>query len=203
MSVQTATTQTFPGIRRLPVQVEPAQALTTESLALRPLGYSDESVFIEALNRSRLPLRRWIPLEKAGESSADYFHCQIQKAVQGDKAQTACRRAIFLNGSTFVGMVNIIKIDRGMEWIAEANWWIDSAHAGKGLGTQALQAMMDHALADMPIGLGLHKVRAMICLDNPGSVRLAEKLGFKNTGKTDLLEVNNALIMHHEFTRWA
>ena len=185
--------------RRPPVEVETNPGLTANGITLRPLGYADESAFIEALNRSRLPLRRWIPLEKTGESPTDYFHRQLQKTIQGDKSGTACRRAIFLSDNTFAGMVNIIKIERGMEWTAEANWWIDSACAGKGLATQALQLLLDHAMADMPIGLGLHQIRAMICLDNPGSVRVAEKLGFKNSGNTDLLEVNNAFITHHEF----
>lgn len=189
--------------RRAPVQVETIQGLTSESLTLRPLGYADQAAFIEALNRSRLPLRRWIPLEKTGESPTDYFHRQITKTIQGDKAESSCRRAIFLDDNTFAGMVNIIKIERGLEWTAEANWWIDSALAGQGIATKAVQTLLDHALADMPMGLGLHAIRAMICLDNPGSVRLAEKLGFSNTGYKDLLEINDALVMHHEFIRSA
>lgn len=199
MSVQAATINTT---RRSPVEVESNQGLRCDSLLLRPLGYADESVFVEALERSREPLRRWIPLESNGESTSDYFHQQVQKALEGDSSNTACRRAIFLDDNTFVGMVNIIKIERGMQWTAEANWWIDSAHAGKGLGTKALEALLDHAFAEMPMGLGLHQLRAMICLDNPASVRVAEKLGFKDTGTTDLLEINKALVMHHEFTRW-
>lgn len=200
MRVHTATINTS---RRSPVEVESNRGLRIDSLVLRPLGYADESIFVEALERSREPMRRWIPLESKVESTSDYFHHQVQKAIEGDKTNTACRRAIFLEDNTFVGMVNIIKIERGMEWTAEANWWIDSAHAGKGLGTKALETLLDHAFADMPIGLGLHQVRAMICLDNPASVRVAEKLGFKNSGTTDLLEINKALVMHHEFTRWS
>ncbi len=200
MSVHIAKSSTN---RRSPVEVESNQGLRCDSLLLRPLGYADEPAFLEALERSREPLRRWIPLEGKNESAGDYFHHQVQKAIEGDSTNTACRRAIFLNDNTFVGMVNIIKIERGMEWTAEANWWIDSQHAGKGLGTKALEALLDHAFAEMPMGLGLHQLRAMICLDNPASVRIAEKLGFKNSGTTDLLEINKALVMHHEFTRWS
>ena len=200
MSVILATSQQT---RRPPVEVATDQGLSANGLILRPLGYSDEAAFIKALNRSRLPLRRWIPLESQGDSASDYFHHQVIKAIQGDKSNTACRRAIFLDDNTFVGMVNLIKIERGMEWTAEVNYWIDNAHAGKGLATKALEAILDHAFANIPIGLGLHKVRAQICLDNPGSVRVAEKLGFTNSGYKDLLEVNDALIMHNEFTRSA
>jgi len=198
MSIILATSQTT---RRPPIEVEIDQGLSAIGLTLRPLGYADRAAFTEALNRSRLPLRRWIPLEKAGETPADYFHRQLQRTIKGDQSGTACRRAIFLSDNTFAGMVNIIKIERGMEWTAELNYWIDSAHAGKGLATKALETLLDHTFADMPMGLGLHQVRAMICLDNPGSVRVAEKLGFNNSGYKDLLEVNSALIMHHEFTR--
>ncbi|MFK7759137.1 MAG: GNAT family N-acetyltransferase [Phycisphaerales bacterium] len=198
MSVHIATTQTT---KRSPVEFESNQGLRSDSLILRPLGFADESAFIQAIERSREPLRRWIPLESQDESTSAYFHRQVKKAVEGDRSKTACRRAIFLGDNTFVGMVNIIKIERGMEWAAEANWWIDSSHAGKGLASQAIEALMDHAFAEMPLGLGLHKVRAMICLDNPASVRVAQKQGFKNSQQTDLLEVNDAMVMHHEFVR--
>ncbi len=203
MSVQTATTQSSYTTRKAPVEFESNQGLRTDELMLRPLGFADEAVFVEALDRSRLPLRKWIPLESKEQSTSEFFQSQVQKAIEGDQSNTACRRAIFLNDNTFVGMVNLIKIERGMEWTAEVNYWIDSKHAGKGLATKALQAMLDHAFAHMPIGLGLHQVRAQICLDNPSSVRVAQKLGFKNSGHTDLLEINDALIMHHEFTRSA
>ena len=200
MSLQVTTSQ---ATRRAPIEFESNQGLRTDSLMLRPLGYADETAFNEALERSREPLRRWIPLEVQGQSASDYFQHQVQKAIEGDKSNTACRRAVFLNDNTFVGMVNLIKIERGMEWTAEVNYWIDTTHAGKGLATKAIEAILDHAFADMPMGLGLHKVRAQICLDNHASVRVAEKLGFTNSGQTDLLEVNNALIMHHEFSRTA
>lgn len=203
MTTQIATSQSRGTTRRLPVEFESNQGLRTDELILRPLGFADETAFTKALNRSRLPLRKWIPLESKGQSTSDFFQTQVQKAIEGDHSKSACRRAIFLNDNTFVGMVNLIKIERGMEWTAEVNYWIDNAQAGKGLATKALEAMFDHAFADMPMGLGLHQVRAQICLDNPGSVRVAEKLGFKNSGHKDLLEINNAMIMHHEFTRSA
>ena len=191
--------RTFQLMRRKPVFVEPKLELSTDQITMRPLGCADESVFIEALNRSRSDLRRWIPLEAEGESPSEFFHSQLQRTLQGDKSQASFRRAVFLNDSTFVGMFNLIKIDRGLEWTAEVNCWLDSAIAGKGVGTLALQTIIDHALTDMPVGLGLHKVRAMICLDNTASERMVKRLGFSMTGNTDLLKVNNALVMHNEF----
>ena len=191
--------RTFQLMRRKPVYVEPALELSTDLVTLRPLGYADESTFIESLNRSRSDLRRWIPLESKNQSSSDLFQDLVQRTIQGDLKQTSFRRAIFLNDSTFAGMVNLIKINRGLEWTAEVNWWIDSALVGRGIGSIALQTLIDHALTDMPLGLGLHKVRAMICLDNHASVRMAERLGFSNSGQSDLLRINDALVNHHEF----
>ncbi len=191
--------RTFQLMRRKPVCIEPRLELSTNQITMRPLGYADESVFIEALNRSRSELRRWIPLEADGESPSDFFHSQLQKTIQGDKSQSSFRRAVFLDDTSFVGMFNLIKIDRGLEWAAEVNCWIDSTVAGKGVGTLALQTIIDHALTDMPVGLGLHKVRAMICLDNTASERMVQRLGFSKTGNTDLLKINHALVMHNEF----
>jgi len=124
---------------------------------------------------------------------------------------TAWRRGAFLDDSQehgelagrFVGIFNLIKIERGLEWTCEANWWVDDQLAGQGLASEAVQGMLDYAHADHPNGLGLHRVRAMICADNPASVRIAQKCGFIKTGTHDLLEINKALVTHDEFERFA
>ncbi len=120
---------------------------------------------------------------------------------------TAWRRAAFLetgpDAGRFVGMFNLIKIERGLEWTAEANWWVDADLAGQGLATEGVQAMIDFALAEHPAGLGLHRVRAQICRDNLASVRIAQKCGLTRNGAHDLLEINKALIAHDEYECWA
>lgn len=181
--------------------IEPMREPSTDRVYMRPLVRSDRAVVIEAIERSRESLRRWIPLEAQGETVHDYFDRLVEMGARGDQAGTAQRRAVFTHDDTFVGVVNLIKITRGLEWSAEVLAWFDAESRGQGLGTHAIGAMVDYACADLPIGLGLHKVLAHICVDNTASLTVATRLGFVPTGRSDVFEINGALLRHHEFVR--
>jgi RimJ/RimL family protein N-acetyltransferase len=131
----------------------------------------------------------------------------MTRARVQDIEGVAWRRAAFIehgeHAGRFLGMFNLIKIQRGLEWSCEANWWLDSRLTGQGFGSEAAQGVIDFALAEHPTGLGMHLVRGYICRDNPVSVHIAQKCGFRATGNRDLLEINKALIQHDEFECWA
>ncbi len=194
-------------INRRPVEVLPKPELTTQRLVFRLLMPSDEASFIDAINQDRSNLRRWIPLTHEQESDAHFFNRAMTKARVQDIEGVAWRRAAFIesgpDAGRFVGVFNLIKIERGLEWTSEANWWVDARFSGQGFASEAVQGMIDFALAEHPVGLGLHRVRAQICADNPGSVRIAHKCGFAKNGNRDLLEINKALVTHDEYECWA
>jgi len=196
-------TATSPRTARRRVGVEPHADLSTDRVVLRPLGYADRGAFLDAFERSRTGLRRWFPIERSGETPGAYFERLVDLGVRGDRDGSSCRRGVFTHAGALAGMVNLIKIDRGMSWSAEINVWIDAQRAGQGLGADAAGAMVEHALKDLPIGLGLHEVRAFVCLDNGPSVRLFERLGFARTGATEMLDINDALVRHHLLVRRA
>ena len=194
-------------INRRPVEVLPKPDLATQRLVFRILLPNDEVPFIDAINQDRSNLRRWIPLTHEHESDTHFFKRTMTKARVQDIEGVAWRRAAFLDSGPdagrFVGLFNLIKIERGLEWSCEVNWWIDQRLSGQGLASEAVQGMIDFGLAEHPIGLGLHRVRAQICADNPASVRIAEKCGFAKNGGRDLLEINQALVSHDEYECWA
>tara|TARA_R110002072_G_scaffold42064_10_gene117945 strand:+ start:88585 stop:89229 length:645 start_codon:yes stop_codon:yes gene_type:complete len=194
-------------INRRPVEVLPKPELSTQRLVFRMLMPNDEPGFVEAVNQGRSNLRRWIPLTRAGESDAHFFERTMTKARVQDIAGVAWRRAAFIasgaDAGRFVGLFNLIKIERGLEWTCEANWWVDARLSGQGLASEGVQGMVDFATAEYPSGLGIHRVRAQICKDNPGSVRVAQKCGFSPNGLRDALEINKAIVMHDEYECWA
>jgi len=194
-------------INRRPVEVLPKPDLTTQRLTFRMLLPNDEASFIHAINNDRSDLRRWIPLNHENESDSHFFRRTMTKARLESIEGTSWRRAAFIDqgpdAGRFVGMFNLIKIERGLEWTCEVNWWIDADLAGQGFGSEAAQGVIDFAFAEHPVGLGLHRVRGQICADNPASVRVAQRCGFARNGRHDLLEINQALIAHDEFEVWA
>jgi ribosomal-protein-alanine N-acetyltransferase len=85
---------------------------------------------------------------------------------------------VFLHDGTLVGEMNLSGIQRGPFQNAYIGYWIDSAHAGKGLTPEALVLMIRFAFEN----LGLHRVQVAIVPRNKSSRRVAEKLGLREEG---------------------
>ncbi len=178
MTALTVTTQTAAsGV----MPVRPVEVLAPEGvvLVLRTLVDSDREEFIRHLHASRWHLRRWFPTAERGETEDAYFDRQVRRAAEGNADGSAWRRAAFDDAGRFVGVVNVNRIVRGLDWQADMCWWVSAKRAGRGLGTQIVRAAVEHALADLPQGLGLTKVHAGIHPKNKASVALAKRLGFK------------------------
>jgi ribosomal-protein-alanine N-acetyltransferase len=60
----------------------------------------------------------------------------------------------------------------------EIGYIIAPEHQGKGLGTEAVRALLEHCTG----ALGMHRVEALIQPDNTASIRLVERLGFRCEG---------------------
>ncbi|WP_216216385.1 GNAT family N-acetyltransferase [Amycolatopsis aidingensis] len=61
---------------------------------------------------------------------------------------------------------------------AEIGWFLDRAHGGRGLATEATALLLEHGLGT----LGLPAVWALVHEDNLASRKLAERLGFQDVG---------------------
>ncbi len=190
-------------INRRPVEVLPRPELTTRRLLFRMLYPSDAGAFIAALDRSRERLRRWIPINHEHESDEHFFQRTMARARREEVEGSGWRRGAFIDRGPqrgrFVGMFGLIKIERGLEWSCEANWWVDSALHGQGYCSEAARGVIGFALREHPLGLGVHRVRAYIGADNHASLAIASKCGFTPTGVRTLLRINKALVHHDEY----
>lgn len=165
-----------------PVRVPPPELIRTERLVLRPLLESDGDEFCRVLRESRTHLARFSKLHMPGESDEDLFRRQLALTAEGDQSTRACRRIALLSPGRIVGAFNLNAIRRGLVWEADANWWLAPSAVGFGLASEALIGLLAHAFADLPEGLGLHRVLAGIQAENAASLRLAERLGFVRAG---------------------
>lgn len=184
-----------------PVEVLPPVELTTDRLLFRPLALSDRREVLRALSRSRPGLTERLPLNRDGETDDALFTRWVETAVECDNNRSAWRRAAFLEDGRFVGLFNLIKIQFGLEWSCEANWWVDRRMHGLGLASEGVEGMLHFATADLPVGLGLNRVRSMIQQDNQASIRVAEKAGMVPTGEIDLLEIAGSHRPHAVYER--
>jgi RimJ/RimL family protein N-acetyltransferase len=182
---------------RRPVEVLPPVELSTDRLLFRPLSMADRPRVLAAVRNSRETLDARIPLNRPGETDEAMFARWVESAMESDNNRSAWRRAAFLENGTFVGLFNLIRIEFGLEWGCEANWWVDRRFTGRGYATEGVGALLRFATGDVPLGLGLHRVRAMIQPTNAASMRVAEKAGFRETGSVELLPVGEGVHRPH------
>lgn len=77
-----------------------------------------------------------------------------------------------------VGQMHLFGIAWGSMRSGAAGYWVSRSHAGRGIVPLALAGLVDHAF----YGLGLHRVEVNIRPGNAASLRVVDKLGFRDEG---------------------
>jgi ribosomal-protein-alanine N-acetyltransferase len=77
-----------------------------------------------------------------------------------------------------VGQVTISGISYGAAMTGSAGYWIDRAYAGRGIVPAAVALAFDHLVGPA----GLHRLEVAIRPENGPSLRVVEKLGFREEG---------------------
>ena len=153
-----------------PVEAD-APVLKTERLILRPLRRSDAEALLP-LFRDGETLRYWAfgPIETIA---------QMHEIIAGNlPPQNAPQSsfAITRDGRT-VGVANFYRHQDGM---AGLGYILDRALWGKGYVSEAINAALDHGFGT----LNLHRIWLEIDPRNHGSIRVAEKCGFREHART-------------------
>ena len=78
-----------------------------------------------------------------------------------------------------VGAIGIIAGEDVHRLTGEIGFWLGEQHWGRGIVTEAVRAMTDHAFRD----LGLCRVHAQVYEWNPASMRVLEKAGYVREGR--------------------
>lgn len=195
------------GLRpELPIEV-PVALLRTQRMILRPLRSADRPEFLRVLATSREHLRRFCPLAdptRPSQSDADIFERQLDLAMGAQATGRAWRAAAFDIEGRLVGGFNLNDLSRGLEHTAELVVWTSAPCAGKGYGAEGAQAVLNHAFADAPQGLGLHRISALIAPDNTPCLALARKAGFKRSARQTIeLLLGGERIAHNVYEAFA
>lgn len=171
------------------IDVPPPQgiALRTNRLLLRALRATDQGAFLAAAHASRAELNETLPLHLDGESDEVMFQRQLRLAAPAAGhlhiSAPYVRLVAIMPDGRVAGGFNINAITRGLEYKADVNWWVATPLTGAGLATEGLAALLRHAMADLPGGLGLQTVHAWITRGNAASIRVAQKAGFLRAGE--------------------
>ena len=95
-----------------------------------------------------------------------------------------------------VGQLTVGGIVWGSLRTAFAGYWVDEAVAGRGVMPTALALAVDHCVG----AVGLHRVEVNIRPENAASLRVVEKLGFRDEGlRVRYLHIDGAWRDHRTF----
>jgi [ribosomal protein S5]-alanine N-acetyltransferase len=92
------------------------------------------------------------------------------------RAKTVIPWVLVSRGGTFAGFVKLFDIQYRSK--AEIGYWLSKPLWGKGLMTEALEAVVAFAFGP----LGLHRIYAITHPDNRASQKVLEKVGFTKEG---------------------
>ena len=100
------------------------------------------------------------------------------------------------NNDVFVGIIDL-RPRSGIDRItAEIGYWVASEFAGQGIGTKAVELIVEYGFANIP---ELLKIYARVFHTNPASMRVLEKAGFVKEGvlKKSCIKENQIIDLHH------
>ena len=103
---------------------------------------------------------------------------QLVRQFDREAADGRLQPFVIETGGRLVGQMHLFGIAWGSFRSASAGYWVAKSVAGPGIMPLALAAACDHVF----IALGLHRVEVNIRPENTASLRVVEKLGFRDEG---------------------
>ncbi len=145
-----------------------------DGIHLHPFAEADAEELHALIEANRGQLRRWLSWAAAQtfEDTLGFIHrCEEQVA-----ANDGFQAAIVIDGA-IAGTIGYV----GVNWqhrSTNLGYWLGEQHQGKGMMTQAVRALVDHAL----LVWDLNRVEIRVAAENRRSRAIPERLGFRQEG---------------------
>ena len=148
--------------------------LETDRLVLRPITHRDDEAFLRIFSNPET-MKYWSrePLTSLEEAAK-----MVQEEIDWGQSGKCLNWGVALRGSDeLIGKVNLFDYD-AKHRRAEIGYAFDPRHWGKGLATEAMRPVLDHAFGV----LRFHRVEADTDPGNLASIAVLEKFGFRREG---------------------
>ena len=175
--------------------------LTCGELVLRPIRYRDRKEWTEVRSRNQDWLAPWEASNPTPGGGLPSYRQMVRslniQATQG----TALPFVIThwtpnVREPEIIGQLTVSSIVWGSAMMATLGYWVDRSHAGRGIAPTAVAMATDHCFGT----LGLHRMEINIKPDNGPSLRVVEKLGFRDEGyRPRFLHINGEWADHRSF----
>jgi [ribosomal protein S5]-alanine N-acetyltransferase len=123
-------------------------------------------------------------------------HRQLVRHFDREATEGRLQPFVIETEGRLVGQMHLFGISWGSLRSASAGYWVAESVAGQGIVPFALAAACDHAF----LVLGLHRVEVNIRPTNAASLRVVEKLGFREEGlRLNYLHIDGQWRDHRSF----
>lgn len=170
-------------------------------LILRPIRYRDKKEWTQVRGRNSEWLTPWEASNPApGGALPDYRQMVRSLKIQAGQGTALpfliTERTPRSAAPVIVGQLTVSSIVWGSAMMATLGYWVDQARAGHGIAPTAVAMATDHCFK----ALGLHRMEINIRPENGPSLRVVEKLGFRDEGyRPRFLHINGEWADHRSF----
>ena len=170
-------------------------------MILRPIRYRDKKEWTEVRSRNSQWLAPW---EASNPDPAGRLpdYRQMVRSLKSQAAQATAlpfvitERIPTAGSPAIVGQLTVSSIVWGSAMMATLGYWVDQDRAGRGIAPTAVALVTDHCFRT----LGLHRMEINIRPENGPSLRVVEKLGFRDEGyRPRYLHINGEWADHRSF----
>jgi ribosomal-protein-alanine N-acetyltransferase len=146
-------------------------------VVVRALVRGDEEAWLDLREKNRAWLRPWEATEPPGRMVRPIgFRALVRRDRSLWRHGRSFNMVIVMHGM-LIGRVCITGIEWGSARTGSLGYWIDEGHAGRGIVPLAAAL-----LTQQGFDMGLHRVEIATRPENKASVRVANKLGFRDEG---------------------
>jgi ribosomal-protein-alanine N-acetyltransferase len=145
-------------------------------IELRPLRRSDENAWLDLRAQSRAWLQPWEASAPNGTTATVTFAAWARSERKAWRQRTSFAAVMVVDGA-LVGRVSVGGIRWGAERGGSVGYWISPKYAGRGIVPRAVRLLCEYAFAE-----GLHRLEIAVRPENAASLRVVEKLGFREEG---------------------
>ena len=169
-------------------------ALVRDGIVVRALRRGDEAEWLALRAHNRDWLRPWEATAPHGRAQSVSFAAYLRSERRAHRRKTGMPMVIELDGA-LVGRVALGRLEWGAESGGSIGYWVSESVAGRGVAPTAVALLTEHAFRQ-----GVHRVEIAVRPENAASLRVAQKLGFRDEGmRSRYLHIDGAWRDHRVF----